>query len=146
MKKTYFDRICKLVAEMIPVKWTKVVLYAEAQQQRANSSFYFYLEDGTVYWVKNIDRDFFESYQQLHRKWDELNQVIHELWKSATENNGTMWEVLTMELNPEQIYSTEYGNILPVANQALDRGMLWAYQKYGIVIREWDKSYIRKAA
>ena len=144
MEKAYFDRICKLVAEMIPVKWTKVVLYAEAKQQRADSTFYFYLEDGTVHWVKNIDSEFFESYQRLHGKWKELNEAIHELWKSATENDETMWEVLAMELIPEKICSAEYGNILQVANHALDRGMLWAYQKYGVVIRERDKIYIRR--
>lgn len=144
MEKTYLDRICKLVAEMIPVKWTKAVLYAEGQQQRTNSTFYFYLEDGTVHWVKNIHQDFVECYDRsYYGKWDELSEIIRELWKCTTEKDETMWEVLTMEFTPEQICSREYGNKLPVANHMLDRGMLWAYQKYGIVIREIDKSYIR---
>lgn len=91
-----YPQIAKLLNQMIPEKWVKVLLYSEVREGFSQVYFYYYPEskDYPIYSldivdIYNIDkRDFKNLKQKLYdcfeRLWEEFKLIGQEPWTHLT--------------------------------------------------------------
>ena len=142
----HYNKILDKLVEMIPTKWTRVLLYAEETDNRNYADFYFYTEDGKLHEFVNIDKEYNQSYRTLHDHMDALREINKELWLEFVTAAEKPWCTYSMEVLTERKYSIKYSYEFYDAPGVGARCNRWAYDEFGIIpksivdkrmLREW---------
>ena len=104
-----YNKIANKANEMIPVKWSKILLNAEIEPGVMTIHYVFYDEQNTELILfddipdrYNVDEDIYYNYR------NELNDLINELNNETINENGERWSIVTFILNADGKFSIDY--------------------------------------
>lgn len=140
----YYNAIIDKLKEMIPVKWTRILLYAEETGERSYADFYFYTEDGELHEFVKIHADYNQSDRIMHDHMDTLMEINKALWLEFKKTGETQWCTYSMDISSDCKFTIKY-NYEFINEPAVGfRVVRWAYDEYGIIPKNHvDKEKLR---
>lgn len=150
MSEEQFDRlyqqIAETVVETIPEEWSKVYLYGEVVEGSQTAYFYYYPEgsDNPIY-SHEITEQFTVSELEYSQKWNNLVDVIQELWSAFNQNGQEPWTNFTMIFDKMGKFNIDF-NYDDLSNKdPHERKTIWKYENLGIIPKSNSgKNYLEK--
>lgn len=132
-----YSKIANKVNEIIPVKWDKVILFAEVSEDASEVFFYFY-PIGVHEPVYNLDipRLYAIDEELVDVLRYELNDYFEDLWGAFKRSNQDTWTNLTLTLDKTGKFKIDYSYEDLSGTDAYERQIIWEYKHLGICPEE----------
>lgn len=119
--------------EIIPTKWSKILLYAEVVPGVVTNHYCFYeAESGNLVEFASIPQKYGIDRNELKHSSLELTRLIRQLHTEWDNSNQEKWTTMTFELESDGQFNIDYGyeNL----------------EETDVVFRrkEWEKKYLHK--
>lgn len=131
--KKHYNAIMDKLEEMIPLRWTRILLYVEETGECGYADFYFYTEDGQLHKFVDIYEEYNQSYQTSQNDMDVLREINKALWLEFVEAGEPEWCTYSMDISSDHEFTIKYGYELYDSSAVDFRVARWAYDEYGIV-------------
>lgn len=128
-----YQNIAVTVNEIIPEEWSKVLIYAEVQEDVSKVGFYYYPErEGNPVFVLEIPELFEVDEDHIDQLRHELSGCFEELWKEYAQENQDIWTSLTFILDATGQFKIdfEYEDLSEVDD--FERQIIWRYKYLGL--------------
>ncbi|MDD7793339.1 immunity protein YezG family protein [Clostridium sp. 'White wine YQ'] len=130
----YYGEIAEKLDEIIPMKWDKIVMYAEELGTVNSASFYFYTDDcNNINYSGDIPSKFGVSRETFKLLLRELREINRNLWQEFKNAGETAWSTFTLTLNSDGKFKVKFDYEINNEIGLLEREIRWAYDELGIV-------------
>ncbi|MFZ5988014.1 MAG: immunity protein YezG family protein [Bacillota bacterium] len=108
--ESLYSQIAQKAIELIPTKWSKVLLYAEILPGVVTEVHYFIEEDtGKAIQFGDIPTTYQIERSEFNRKSLGLTKLIRQMNKEFVDCNQKMWTAMTFVLSSDGEFKIDYG-------------------------------------
>lgn len=129
----YYQAIAQNLNSIIPVKWNKVVLYAEETDYSECTFFYFYTNGDEIHHSGDIPEEYHINENVFSKQLRDLFKAIRSLWEEFRNAGVETWKVITFHLEDNRRFKVKYSYDLNMEIGDYDRQIRWAYDELGII-------------
>lgn len=110
-EREYYQDMANLLDNTIPCEWTRIVLYAEASEDKVFFTFYFQHKYGEIYQWSEIPKEYrgYVNMKKFGENFRQLENVIKEFYLENKASNENAWNSFTFDLNSEWNFTINFG-------------------------------------